>query len=78
MSMVIVMMIVAIFVGPVQITLANQGQFLHPVGVSFAVFSALCLLGVFASLARGNRRVENGGEALPQVDELKESDLDSQ
>lgn len=58
-SMAIAMMIVAVFVGRVQITPANQGQFLHSVQIGFAVFSGLCLLGVFASLARGNRLADS-------------------
>ncbi len=58
-SMAIAMMIVAIFLGHVQITPANQGQFMHSVRVGFAVFSVLCLLGVFASLARGNHLADN-------------------
>jgi EmrB/QacA subfamily drug resistance transporter len=59
MSMAIAMMIVAIFIGQVQITPANQGQFMHSVRIGFAVFSALCLVGVFASLARGNRLADS-------------------
>jgi len=58
-SMAIAMMIVAVFVGRVQITPANQGEFLPSVRVGFAVFSGLCLLGIFASLARGNRLADS-------------------
>jgi hypothetical protein len=35
-------------------------QFLSSVKVAFAVFSALCILGIFASLARGKLR--RGGQ----------------
>jgi EmrB/QacA subfamily drug resistance transporter len=54
-SMGIAMMIIALFVGRVQISAANQGSFLQAVRTGFAVFAALCFIGIFASLARGNR-----------------------
>jgi EmrB/QacA subfamily drug resistance transporter len=55
-SMGIAMMILAVFVGRVQITSANQGSFLQAIRTGFLIFSVLCLAGVFASLARGNRK----------------------
>lgn len=54
-SMGIAMMILALHVGRVQITSANQGDFLQAVRTGFMVFAALCFIGIFASLARGNR-----------------------
>jgi EmrB/QacA subfamily drug resistance transporter len=54
-SMGIAMMILALHVGRVQITAANQGNFLQAVRTGFMVFAALCFVGIFASLARGNR-----------------------
>jgi MFS family permease len=55
-SMGIAMMILAVFVGRVQITAANQEDFLLAVRIGFLIFGALCAVGVFASLARGNRK----------------------
>ncbi len=54
-SMGMAMMIFAVLVGRVQITSANQADFLQAIRTGFTVFAALCFLGVFASLARGNR-----------------------
>jgi EmrB/QacA subfamily drug resistance transporter len=55
-SMGIAMMILSIFVGRVPITAANQGNFLLAVRTGFLIFGGLCFIGVFASLARGNRK----------------------
>jgi len=55
-SMGIAMMLFALYVGKVRITPANYDSFLHSVKTGFLIFSALCLAGVFASLARGNRK----------------------
>jgi len=55
-SMGIATLILALIVGQVQITPAYHPQFIHSVRVAFAIFAALCLGGVFASLARGNMR----------------------
>jgi hypothetical protein len=46
------------FVGRVQLTPALGASFLHAMRVAFVVFAALCVAGVFASLARGNLRRE--------------------
>lgn len=54
-SMGIATMILALHVGRVQITSANQESFLQAVRTGFMVFAALCVVGIFASLARGNR-----------------------
>jgi MFS family permease len=54
-SMGVAMMIFAVLVGRVQITPANQADFLQAIRTGFKIFAALCFLGVFASLARGNR-----------------------
>jgi EmrB/QacA subfamily drug resistance transporter len=54
-SMGIAAMILALHVGRVQITAANQGAFLQSVRTGFLAFGALCVVGIFASLARGNR-----------------------
>ncbi|MDH4272023.1 MAG: MFS transporter [Candidatus Aminicenantes bacterium] len=55
-SMGMAMMIFAVLVGRVQITPSNQADFLRAIRTGFMIFAALCFLGVFASLARGNRK----------------------
>jgi EmrB/QacA subfamily drug resistance transporter len=55
-SMGIVMVLFAVVVGRVEITPAQYSQFLHSVNIAFAIMTALCLAGVFASLARGRAR----------------------
>jgi hypothetical protein len=54
-SLGISVLIIAVFVGNVRIGPANLPLFLKSVRTAFAVFGALCVAGVFASLARGNR-----------------------
>jgi MFS family permease len=56
MSMGIVMLIFALAIGNVQITPEYYPMFLQSMQISFVVFSALCVFGVFASLARGKVR----------------------
>jgi len=55
-SLGISVLIIAVFVGNVRIGPANLPLFLKSARTAFAVFGALCVLGVFASLARGNRK----------------------
>jgi len=55
-SMGMAMMILSVLVGRVQITAANQARFLQAAHTGFFIFAALCFAGVFASLARGNRK----------------------
>jgi len=55
-SMGITMLVFALYIGKVEITPQYYGQFMRSVEVVFAVFTVLCLSGIFASLARG--RVE--------------------
>ena len=55
-SMGIAMLIFGALLGRVPITSANQESFLEAVRTGFIIFAALCLAGVFASLARGNRK----------------------
>jgi uncharacterized membrane protein YcaP (DUF421 family) len=55
-SMSFVMMVFSLYLGEVEITPQYYPQFLSSVRVAFAVFSALCILGIFASLARGRLR----------------------
>jgi hypothetical protein len=53
------MMIFALFMGRVPITPAVYPQYLRSARFAFAFFSALCVAGIFASLARGPR-LSNG------------------
>lgn len=55
-SMSFAMMIFSLYLGKVEITQQHYPEFLAGVKVAFAVFSALCVLGIFASLARGQLR----------------------
>ena len=52
-SMGIAMLLIALFVGRVQITPNQHAGLLPAMKVAFVVFAGLCLGGVFASLARG-------------------------
>ncbi len=55
-SMGIVMLIFAIYIGRVGIAPGNYPAFLGSVRVAFIIFALLCFVGIFASLARGNVR----------------------
>ena len=50
------MSIIAVFIGPIQITPEHGVGLVKTVRVAFLVFGALCFGGVFASLARGKVR----------------------
>jgi MFS family permease len=49
------LLVVSLYVGRAAITSSSYPFFLKSMHVGFAVFSALCVAGVFASLARGRR-----------------------
>ena len=49
-------LVLAIFLGRQQVTPALHAGFLQGVRAAFAIFAVLCVLGVFASLARGKVR----------------------
>ncbi len=55
-SMAIVMLLFALFLGKVQITPAYYTQFIKSMNVAFIIFAVLCFGGIFASLARGKTR----------------------
>jgi EmrB/QacA subfamily drug resistance transporter len=55
MSAGLTMMIFAIVMGRVPVTPALYPLFLHSCRIAFGFFAALCVVGVFASLARGDR-----------------------
>jgi len=55
MSMVIVMLAINFFIGKVKLSVAVLPQLLTSIKVSLYIFSVLCIVGVFASLARGKK-----------------------
>lgn len=55
-SMAVAMLILTLYLGEVQITPEQYPLFLEGARTVFRVFSALCFLGVFASLVRGRLR----------------------
>jgi len=59
-SMVIVMFFINFFVGKIKITPAALPSFMKTVNVSLLLFAILCFAGVFASLARGKRKMHTG------------------
>jgi len=59
-SMGIATLSLAIIVGPVEITPAYYESFLRSVKISFTIFAILCLIGIFASAARGRMREKSG------------------
>ncbi len=61
-SMGITTLLFALYIGPFQIAPPLYPQFLSSVRTTFVVFAALCLAGVFASLARGAIRGSHGPE----------------
>lgn len=58
-SMGIVMMIFSVIIGHVQITPEYHAQLLASVQIAFAIFAALCVAGIYFSLARGQLRGKN-------------------
>jgi MFS family permease len=55
-SMGLVMVILAMYIGPTQITAPTYPLFLKSMRIAFAIFTILCLAGIFASLSRGRVR----------------------
>ncbi len=55
-SMSLTALITSIFMGNAQISTETIPQFMQSFKVTFAILSFLCLLGVFASLARGKKK----------------------
>jgi len=55
-SMGIAMLVFSVFLGRVEILPEYYPQFLVCVKVAFAIFSVLCVVGIFASMARGTLR----------------------
>lgn len=57
-SMGMATMILAFFIGRVVITPDNHGQFISGMHAAFALFTVLCIVGVFFSMVRGKLRSE--------------------
>ncbi len=55
-SLGLTLLLFSVIIGPVPVTPEVHPQFLQSVRIAFSVFSVLCFLGVFASMARGNVR----------------------
>ena len=55
-SMGIAMLVFSIFMGKVEIVPEYYAQFLVSAKVAYAIFSILCIIGIYASLARGKLR----------------------
>lgn len=60
-SMGIAALIIALYVGEVQITPLQHAAFLRAFRTGFLVCAAMCLLGILASLTRGNLRESEAG-----------------
>ena len=59
-SMGLAMLVFAVVMGKVPVTPENYPAFLTSVRIAFAVFTGLCMVGLLASLARGNLRKTPG------------------
>lgn len=59
-SMALAMLVFVLFIGRVEISTTVQDSFLEAIRTAFWLFAGLCVLGVFASMARGDIR-ENPG-----------------
>lgn len=55
-SMGILMLVFTLYIGRVQITPEYYPQFLSSMKTGYTIFSSLCFVGIFASLARGKTR----------------------
>ncbi len=62
-SMGIAALIVALFVGEVQITPDRHPAFMHAFRAGFLLFAGLCGAGILASLSRGNLRTGSAAQA---------------
>ena len=55
-GMAIATMMLSVYIGASQITPDKHAEFMMAVKTSFMVFSALCFMGIFASLVRGKKK----------------------
>ena len=56
-SMAVAAMVIHLYIGKAKITISNIPEFLKSAQILFAIFSVLCFVGIFASLARGKKQV---------------------
>ncbi|MEW6622827.1 MAG: MFS transporter [Bacillota bacterium] len=66
-SMAIVTLILAIYVGNMELSLAPGDLIIKGSKITFIVFAVLCLCGIFPSLARGNINTAGASERLQQM-----------
>jgi EmrB/QacA subfamily drug resistance transporter len=52
-SMALVLLLFSLFIGQVQISPSNYPDFIKSMQISFGIFTALCFIGIFASIVRG-------------------------
>jgi MFS family permease len=64
-SMALVGLCLALFVGPEQLRPETHAPFMQSLHLAFPVLAGLCLLGLLASLARGNVRTKAVSSSLP-------------
>jgi EmrB/QacA subfamily drug resistance transporter len=62
-SLSITMIVFSLVIGEVSLTPEYATSFLTSIRIIFTIFSVLCLIGIFASLARGVRSVDAGRES---------------
>jgi hypothetical protein len=55
-SMGIATLVISLFIGRVQITAEVHGDLVKSASITFIIFAALCLIGFFCSMVRGNVR----------------------
>jgi hypothetical protein len=72
-SLGIVLIMFALFIGQVQIKPENYAAFLTSNRTAFIVFAILCFAGIFASLARGKSR--QAGDGAGQRDKSSPASL---
>ncbi|MBN1863176.1 MAG: MFS transporter, partial [Dehalococcoidales bacterium] len=58
----IAMLLLALYLGRVEITPQYHPLFLQSTRTAFTIFTVLCSVGIFASMARGNTRKKNPSE----------------
>ncbi len=58
MSMGIAMMLIALYLGKEKITPENHLRFISSMKTGFAIFAVMCIIGVFASLARNKKNIK--------------------
>jgi hypothetical protein len=56
-SLGLVLLLFSLYMGPARITPANYGLFVETVRIAFAVSTIICVIGIFASAARGKTHV---------------------